>query len=221
MKPIKTVIASVITTVLIMSLAVSFAYNKFAMNLLDITDIESFRNAIVAQELIKSLQGISGTNDTTNADSGATNTQDTNINTSTNQNVPDSDKPTIDITTTDSMPDGTVIYEDSYAKITYVKQESSIFGPTIKFLVESNATKNIDVSFTNVHIDGFMADLCGAYVSDLEPGKKSFETLYIYESDYEDFTSFPSMIEFIIVIRDANTWSDLAESQVIYFELQK
>ena len=208
---IKIIIISVVITLLAMSLVVSFACNKFVLNVLNITDVESFRDAIIAQELVESLRQSSGTDTNTNI-----NTPNTDTSTNTDSEVPDINKPTVE-----SVPGDTVIYEDSYAKITYVKQESSIFGPTIKFLVESKATKAIDVSFTNVHIDGFMADLCGIYVHNLEPEKKSFETLYIYESDYEDFTSFPSVIEFNIIIRDAETWDDLGESQVIYFEIQQ
>ena len=62
-------------------------------------------------------------------------------------------------------------------------------------------------------------DLCGIYVSELGAGKKSFETLYLYESDYENFTSFPSLVEFTIKVVNSDTWVSLAESQIIYINI--
>lgn len=209
MKSLKLIIVSVAITLLIVGLAVSIACNKFILAVFDITDVESFKNAVISQELVESLQQIQ---------SAPADTETKDHNTETVQ-IPTEDSKS-EVADNVIVKDE-IIYEDSYVKITYVKQELSIFGPTIKFLVESKTDKTIDISFTDVHIDGFMADTVGVYVSELAEGKKSFETLYIYESDYEDFTNYPSMIEFTIKVQDSESWNDLAESDTIYFEIEQ
>jgi hypothetical protein len=66
-----------------------------------------------------------------------------------------------------------------------------------------------------------MVDFCGVYVDGLEEDKKSFETVYIYESDYEDFTDYPSMVEFTIKVQDSESWADLSESGIIYINIDQ
>ena len=215
MKNTKVIIISVVITLLASALVGSIVYNTVVMSALNISDAESFRKAIICQELVDSMQQLQDTESDTNSNTEVT--------------VPDTNtqKPTEDSTI--ELPEheantpvkDEVIYEDAYVKVTYVKQELSIFGPTVKFLVESKTTDTIDVMFTDVHIDGYMADTCGAYVSELAEGKKSFETLYLYESDYEDFTSFPSMVEFTIKVQNSETWVGLAESNTIYINIQQ
>lgn len=215
MKNSKAIIISVVITLLVSALVGSIVYNTVVMSVLNISDAESFRKAIVCQELVDSLQQLQDT--------------EANIGSSAEVEVPDTNtqQPNEDSeielpeTNVDDPVKDEVIYEDTYIKVTYVKQELSIFGPAIKFLIESKTTQTIDISFTNVHIDGYMADLCGVFVSELAEGKKSFETLYIYESDYENYTSFPSMVEFTIEVQDSSSWADLAKSNPIYINIQQ
>ena len=225
MKPFKIVIISVVITLLISGLTVSIACNKFILTVFDITDTESFKKAVIYNELVESMQNSFGYADT---DTTTVET-DSQEPTEDSEQIKDSE---IEVNTEESKLEETapeitdavaneIVYEDNYVKVTYVKQELSLFGPTIKFLVESKTDKTVDISFTDVHIDGYMVDLTGAYVSELTEGKKSFETLYIYESDYEDFTSFPSIIEFIIKVQDSESWNDLSESDIIYIDIEQ
>lgn len=215
MKNSKAVIISVVITLLVSALVGSIVYNTVVMSVLNISDAESFRKAIVCQELVDSLQQLQDTEANTGSSAEVevpnTNTQQPTEDSEIELPEPDVDDPVKD----------EVIYEDTYIKVTYVKQELSIFGPAIKFLIESKTTQTIDISFTNVHIDGYMADLCGVFVPELAEGKKSFETLYIYESDYENYTSFPSMVEFTIEVQDSESWADLAKSNPIYINIQQ
>jgi hypothetical protein len=215
MKNSKAIIISVVITLLVSALVGSIVYNTVVMSVLNISDAESFRKAIVCQELVDSLQQLQDTEANTGS-SAEVEVPDTN----TQQSNEDSEIELPETNVDDPVKDE-VIYEDTYIKVTYVKQELSIFGPAIKFLIESKTTQTIDISFTNVHIDGYMADLCGVFVSELAEGKKSFETLYIYESDYENYTSFPSMVEFTIEVQDSSSWADLAKSNPIYINIQQ
>lgn len=217
MKSLKIIIISVAITLLISGLTVSIACNKFILTVFDIKDAESFKNAVICHELVESMQHGSGQVDTdtiTFETDSQELTEDFEV--KTEEPKQEETKPEIADAVTNE-----IVYEDDFIKVTYVKQELSLFGPTIKFLVESKTANTVDVSFTDVHIDGYMADTCGAFVFELAEGKKSFETLYIYESDYEDFTSFPSMIEFTIKVQDSESWNDLAESDTIYFEIEQ
>ena len=221
MKSLKLIIISVAITLLAAALVVTIACNKFILAVFDINDTDSFKKAIVSKELMESLQQLQSTPEETetsvpNTEAVQIPAEDSKPEETESEVVAEPESEVIIDTAKDE-----IIYEDDYVKITYVKQELSLFGPAIKFLVESKTDKTIDISFTDVHIDGFMVDLTGAYVSDLAEGKKSFETLYIYESDYEDFTEYPSMIEFTIKVQDSESWNSLAESEVIYMNIEQ
>ena len=205
MKYLKTIIISVAATLLITALVLSIVYNNLILKVLGITDVESFKRVMFCQELLESLQ-----------QSFDTGVESDVPNTDVQRPVEDSE---IVAPSPDTYNTNDVIYEDVYIRVTYVKQELSIFGPTIKFLIENKTTKTIDVSFTNVHIDGYMVDFCGVYVDALGSGRKTFETLYLYESDYKDFTNFPSFVEFNINIQDTESWYDLVKDQTIYIKV--
>jgi hypothetical protein len=202
MKTFKTIVIIILAVMLILSASL----NTFILTMLEITDVESFKQVLLCRELLKSLEQVTDTTvdtDMTSSDVIVDNPVETAL----------MDTPIVD--------EATVIYEDTNIKVTCVKQELSIFGPTIKFLMENKTTTPLDISFTNVHIDGYQVDLCGVYVSALEGDKKTFETLYLYESDYEDFTSYPSLVEFTIKIQDSTSWYDVAESEPIQIEIHK
>lgn len=209
MKNFTTIIISVVITLLAAALIMSVTFNSTVMDVLNISDVESFRKAIVYQELANIQQQMPSTETETEV-------PETNIEKPSDESNNIQQEPEANIPNKDE-----VVYEDAYIKVSYVKQELSIFGPTIKFLIESKTTETIDISFTDVHIDGYMADTCGVFVLELTEGKKSFETLYLYESDYKDFTSFPSMVEFTIKVQDSGSWVSLAESDTVYIEIQQ
>ena len=206
-KQIKQLIA--VTSISVM-LVLSMALNIFMFSIFEIKDAASFKQALLCKELLNSLNQLS-TSEPTYDEQTEVSTNSTYNNGSTTEPAPSINNSVIN----------EVKYEDEYVKVTYVKQELSILGPTLKFNVENKTTDALDISFTNVHIDGYKVDLCGAYANALEGGKKTFETLYLYESYYEDFTSFPSVVEFTIKVQDSGTWYDLAESQVITININK
>ena len=199
----------IVISVLVALLIMLFAFNSFILTILEIKDVESFKQVILCRELVASMSQTPEDNTTV-------------VTTATTTNTVLVDPTPDNFGSVNNTPaESNIIYEDSYIKVTYVKQESSIFGPTVKFLIENKSTKAVDISFTDVHIDGYKVDLCGIYVDSLDVGKKSFETLYLYESDYEDFTNYPSMVEFTIIVRDPASWNDLSGSDVIYININK
>lgn len=213
MKLFKTIVIIVLAVMLTLSLSL----NIFVFTMFEINDVESFKQVLLCRELLESFSQLSADKTTETPDvkeevpSIDINTEDIN-----------KEDPVVPEIPADNTPEeSNIIYEDTNVKVTYVKQEHSIFGPTIKFLVENKSTDTLDISFADVYIDGYMVEYCGAYVSSLASGRQSFETLYLYESDYEDFTEFPSMVEFTIKIQDADSWSDIAESEPIYIEVTR
>ena len=89
-------------------------------------------------------------------------------------------------------------------------------GPSLKFYVENNTNQTLDICLTDIYIDGFKAELSGMYCSELGAGKKAYESLTLWESDYEDFSEFPSVIEFVIKIQDSASWNTLVETDRMY-----
>lgn len=218
MKNIKTIIISVAFTFLTVALVSCILFHNFTMRALNITDAESFGKILAGQELLKSLQQAQ------NTDTSVNNSNDTDSSGASTTDKPSTDRPSVEGNVDKETPAtsiNNIIYEDDYIKVTYVKQENSIFGPTLKFLIENKTSETLDISFTDVYIDGYLTDVCGVYVSDLTSEKKSFESLYLYESEYEAFTSFPSMVEFAIKVQSSETWANLSESQVIYIDVIK
>lgn len=197
-------------------LVLSVALNIFVFTIFEINDTESFKQVLLCRELVESLNQLSNPTVDTTVDE----TTDEIVSDSANTEAEPETEPETEAPV-ETATKNSIIYEDSNVKITYVKQELSLLGPTLKFCVENKTTEAIDVSFNDVYIDGYMVDFCSIYVNALAGNRQSFENLYIYESDYKDFTAFPSMVEFTIKVKDTETWYDLAESEPIYININK
>jgi hypothetical protein len=111
----------------------------------------------------------------------------------------------------DSTSEAEVFYQDEYVIIRKLKQETGLLGPTVVFSVENISTYPVLISFKDVYIDGYKADLSGLYCECLDPGMKAIEDFTIWESDYEDFTSKPKEVCFIIDIMDPHNYVSLVE----------
>lgn len=107
------------------------------------------------------------------------------------------------------LQEGQVVYDNNGITITYLNQEESVFGPQFKFYIVNNSEYTLWVSCTDVYIDGVQADLSSGGVSDIDSGKKAYLEFTIWESDYEDFTDYPSEIEFDLRIMDDFNWEEL------------
>ena len=180
-------------------LTLSVFFNIFFLSIFGIHDGESFKQALLSKEILDSLVEVGGGNSDNTTDTPIVETPDTN--------EPTVDEPVVEVPT--GLQEEQVVYDANGITITYLNQETSIFGPTFNFFVVNNSEYTLWVSATDVYIDGVQADLSGGGVSDIEPGKKAYLEFTLWKSDYEKFTNYPSEVEFDIVIRDDSTWGEL------------
>lgn len=194
MKLVKTI--TIIT--LSVLLAISAFFNIFITSMLEIKDVKSFKQVLLCRELIDSMGQLSG--DTTNTNNP--------VDTDTETKVPE--------VQTKEPNEEMIIYNEKGVKISYVAQELGLMGPSLKFYVENNTNQTLDIYLTDIYIDGFKADFSGMYCSELGAGKKAYESLTLYEFEYEDFSDFPSVIEFVVKIQDSASWNTIVETDRMY-----
>jgi hypothetical protein len=200
MKLVKTI--AIITLSVMLTLSVSL--NIFIITLLEIEDVDSFKQVLLCRELMDSMSQLQGDDEKTGKPVDTTQPETPN----TETEIPN----IIDKAPTDAE----VIYNENGVKISYVEQELGLMGPSLKFYVENNTDQTLDICLTNIYIDGFKAEYCGMYCSELGAGKKAYELLTLWESDYEDFSEFPSVIEFVVKIQDSTSWNTLVETEPMY-----
>lgn len=92
--------------------------------------------------------------------------------------------------------------------------DASIFGPSIKLLIENHSDKTIIVQALNASVNGFMIDT--TFSATIDPGKKSYDNLTFNSSDLKNanITAFND-IEFIIYAFDNDTWDSIFTSDII------
>jgi hypothetical protein len=190
-------------TIIVLSvlLAISAFFNIFITSMLEIKDVKSFKQVLLCRELIDSMGQLS--EDTTNTDKPET----PNIET------------TVPEVQTKEPNEEMIIYNEKGVKISYVAQELGLLGPSLKFFVENNTDQTLDVCLTDIYIDGFKADLSSMYCSSLGAGKKAYESLTLYEFEYEDFSDFPSVIQFVVKIKDSASWNTIVETELLSLPL--
>ena len=189
-------------TIIIMALAVllvlSVSLNIFILTIFGIKDATSFKQVLLCKELLDSFNNTEietpETEDTTPEDTG----------------VPDQDT---------EIPTASFTYSNDWIKVTQLKQTAGLMGPGIKFELENISTESVLISFREIYIDGYKADLSGLYCECLDPGMKAIEELTLWESDWEDFTSKPQEVQFIIEVCDPNSLGTLEYSSVFTITL--
>ena len=191
MKNAKTIVIIALSVLLVFSLSL----NIFIFSMFEIKDAESFKQALLCKELLDSFNQSATIIDRPNN----SNQQDSS---NTDTTVPDVQikEPTKDM----------IIYNANGVKISFVAQEIGLMGPSLKTL---------DIYLTDVYLDGFKAEFVGMYCDELGAGKKAYESLTIYEYEYEDFSDFPSIIEFVVKIQDTTTWNTIVETEPMYLQL--
>lgn len=183
MKLAKTIIIMILSVLL----ALSISLNIFILTIFGIKDLQSFKQVLLCKELLDSFTSMSSPEATPDA------------------STPEADTPEADASTEE------VFYQDEYVIIRKLKQETGLLGPTVVFSVENISTYPVLISFKDVYIDGYKADLSGLYCECLDPGMKAIEDFTLWKSDYEDFTSKPKEVRFIIDIMDPHNFVSLVE----------
>lgn len=203
MKLVKTIAIITLSVMLIISMAL----NIFIFTMFEIKDAESFKQALLCKELLDSF-GQLGSTDT-----------NTNVSVDTTQPGNPNTENTVPEVQTKEPNKEMIIYNANGVKISFVAQEIGLMGPSLKFYVENNTNKTLDIYLTDVYLDGFKAEFVGMYCDELGAGKKAYESLTIYEYEYEDFSDFPSIIEFVVKIQDTATWNTIVETEPMYLQL--
>jgi hypothetical protein len=183
MKLAKTIIIMILSVLL----ALSISLNIFILTIFGIKDLQSFKQVLLCKELLDSFTSMSSPEATPDV------------------STPEVDTPEADASTEE------VFYQDEYVIIRKLKQETGLLGPTVVFSVENISTYPVLISFKDVYIDGYKADLSGLYCECLDPGMKAIEDFTLWKSDYEDFTSKPKEVRFIIDIMDPHNFVSLVE----------
>ena len=92
--------------------------------------------------------------------------------------------------------------------------DASIFGPSIKLLIENHSDKTIVVQALNASVNGFMIDT--TFSSTIDPGKKSYDNLTFNSTDLKDANiTTLNDIEFVIYAFDNDTWDNVFTSDII------
>jgi hypothetical protein len=230
MKLAKTIIITVLATLLTLSVSL----NIFVFTIFEIHDVDSFKEVLIATELVDSFKDLEQDTDEDNKDE----VPDINIEDedNTDSNVPDDtpttetpesepsteDTPTSDVEdeSTETIPTDTIIFSEEGVTISYVTFFEDMWGLNFKFCVENNSDKTVNVYFNDVYVDDFATSLSGGSCLDLLPGKKAFVELTIYESEYKEITDYPSYIEYTIRLRDSETYNIIVEQDSNTIELE-
>lgn len=200
MKLAKTIAIITLSILLIMSVAM----NIFIFSMFEIKDAESFKQALLCRELLDSLN-----QSATIIDKPNNNNQQDSSNTDTTVSDVQIKEPTKDM----------IIYNANGVKISFVAQEIGLLGPSLKFYIENNTKQTLDICLTDIYIDGFKAEFAGMYCSELAAGKKAYESITLYEFEYEDFSDFPSVVEFVVKVQDSATWVIIDETDSMCIRL--
>ena len=110
----------------------------------------------------------------------------------------------------------TVIVDNDILTITAksFSADASIFGPSIKLLIENHSDKTIIVQALNASVNGFMIDT--TFSSTIDPGKKSYDNLTFNNTDLKDANiTTLNDIEFVIYAFDNDTWDSVFTSDII------
>ena len=196
MKSDKSIGYIITISVLSAFLAISIFVNIFICAVLGIKNGETFKEVLLAQEVLASLGAIGDTPD-----------PDTNPTPQPETSTPETPVQKPGVTKEFS-------YNNDYVKIKFLKQEVILGEPVLKFEVENISDKTLTISFKEVYIDGYQATLSGVYCDNLDIGKKAIVSFNLWSVDYEDFTTWPSEVSFVIETQEYYSFLTLDYSNV-------
>lgn len=184
MKLFKIIMNCVIAVLFVLSLVT----NIFILSILGIHNGETFKQAILAKELLNGFNTVAPEDDS----------------------IVESTLPDDSISTV--KPDVDPIYQDEYVRITYMRYEDDHMGREYKFLIENLSDLQLTVVFDEVYIDGFKVDMSGLYCDDLAAGTKKIECFNLYQYEWEEFTNCPKKAEFRVRLINSNTFDIIHET---------
>lgn len=207
--------------VLAVLLSFSLFFNVFFISILNIGTVKSFKQLLLHNEIINGVLKWN-TEDTVKPEDNTTverPDEDNKTDNDSEGSEPDnSEKPVVDIKPSSS----TVLYSANGVKITYTGkiETSTIFEDIeLEVIIENTGDEAVTISFRDIFIDGYMSNFSSCYCDNLKPGKKAIEIFKLDSSDFEKFTDFPSVVEFVIHISNTETWGEIDESDPITIKI--
>lgn len=113
------------------------------------------------------------------------------------------------------QPVGKLVYDDTNIKVTYVSTQKIDEGIVHNFKIENLTKKTLNVSFTDIIINGTKVYISGLTCENLLPETDTVEEFVLYEKDWNSFTENPSDISFRIELVNSKSRLDWYESNLI------
>lgn len=108
-----------------------------------------------------------------------------------------------------------VLYDENGIKVTATGfDDSGIFGPEVKVLIENNTDKSFTLQTRYSSINGFMSDF--QISADVAPGKKTNDSFSIMRSDLEkNGIEQVANIDCSLHIFDSESWDTIVDTPII------
>lgn len=109
-----------------------------------------------------------------------------------------------------------VLLDNEYLTITAkgYDEDASIFGPSVKVLIENKSDKTLCVQVRELSINNYMID--ATFSSTVDPGKKAYDNIVFGAVDLDNaHITNVGNIEFYFHIFDKNTWDTILDSDTI------
>jgi hypothetical protein len=206
----------IVNCVIAVLFIVSLSFNVFIMSVLELNDAASFRQTVLAKELLNErCQGNCCVEEEPN---------DILV----ENDIEESEKPedVVEESETPVEKDDSIrpvippLYQDENVKITYLNKVDSTFGLAYEFEIENTGDKPVTVEFSDIYIDGFKVELSELTCKSLVVGEKATGVFTLVQSEWETFTVAPSKVEFRITLINPKSLLIRYESDRITFDIK-
>ena len=215
----KTTVKIIINCVIAALLVISMAFNIFIISVLGITDVESFKQAILANEPLDNTSSSEVDKEVNNVKDVESNKEETSKEDDKDSGSDRSELTEETNTPEDNKPIKDILYQDENVTITFHSFEDSILGPTYKYVIENTSDRNITISFSDVYVDGYSMALSGLYCYNLLPNTKAIEDFTMFTNEWEEFTDYPTEVKFNIQLINPDTYLTFFESERITIKI--
>lgn len=196
---------------------VSVSFNLFIMSIFEISDAKSFKQALLAKELLDGFNSVESNNITEDelTEEATVVEEDT-----TKEAIEETTEVEEAVEKNDSIkPVIPPLYQDENIKVTYLNKVDSTFGLAYEFEIENTSDKPVTVEFSDIYIDGFKVELSELTCKSLAIGEKATGVLTLVQSEWEAFTVEPSKVEFRVTLVNPKSLLIRYESDRITFDI--
>ena len=195
---------------------VSVSFNLFIMSIFEISDASSFKQAILAKELLDGFNSVEPNNITEDDIM-----EEATVIEDTAEELIEETTEAEEVVKKDNSirPVIPPLYQDENIKVTYLNKVDSTFGLAYEFEIENTGDKPVAVEFSDIYIDGFKVELSELACKSLVVGEKATGVLTLVKSEWETFTVEPSKVEFRVTLVNPKSLLIRYESDRITFDI--